>query len=64
MSFVYKPVPYRDGTKIIKKYTEPFTDRSGNNAVLTKVDYLDKKNKINEGYVLHVKWLNNQKIIA
>ena len=50
------PLPFRDGNKITLKYKERFTDRVGNTGTYTKVDYLDKKKKLNEGYILFVKW--------
>jgi hypothetical protein len=55
----YKPLPFRDGNKIVKKYTERFEDRVGNTGTYTKVDYYDKKGKLNDGYVLYVKWDEN-----
>jgi len=53
----YKPQPYKDGNTVVKLYDEPFTDQMGNKAMITKCDFLDKKQKLTEGYVLHVKWI-------
>ncbi len=50
------PTPYRVGTKIIRKFEVAFEDRIGNKAIMTKVDYTDKKGKLIENYLLHVKW--------
>ena len=55
---MYTPIPFRKPNKIVKKYTEPFEDLVGNKAIITCVDYIDKKKKIVENYVLYVKWIN------
>lgn len=52
----YRPLPFRDGNKVVERYTEPFTDRIGNEAEITYVDYLDKKGKLNERFVMYIKW--------
>ena len=54
----YKPIPYKPKCRIVKDYWNVFTDRSGNRANLHKVDYIDKKGKLQEGFVLQVKWFN------
>lgn len=50
-------VPYylADGNTVIRKWTEPFVDRVGNKATLTKVEVLTKKGKL-VGYTIQVKW--------
>lgn len=55
---VYKPIPFREGNTILKKYTEDFVDKSGHKAIITKVDYKDKKENVNIGYILYVKWID------
>ena len=55
----YIPIPYRKGNKFLKKYENPFVDRAGNRAMITYMDYIDKKGKLVEGYVFCVKWENN-----
>ena len=54
----YYPLPYRPGTgnKVIRKYEEDFVDKAGNTAIITYVDYTDKKGRLVEKFVLHVKW--------
>lgn len=53
---LYRPLPYREGNKVIKTYVEYFVDRVGNEADITYVDYLDKKGKLNEKFVMYIKW--------
>ncbi len=53
----YHPLPYRDGNTVNHVYQNVFLDRVGNLALIKKCDYTDKKNKINEGYSLQVKWI-------
>lgn len=50
-------VPYylADGNTVVRKWTEPFIDRMGNKATLTKVTVKTKKNKENECVIL-VNW--------
>lgn len=50
-------IPYylTDGNVVLKKWREPFVDRMGNRAELTKVLFKTKKNKENEA-VIQVKW--------
>lgn len=50
-------IPYylAEGNVVLKKWTEPFVDRVGNKATLTKVLVKTKKNKENECVIL-VKW--------
>lgn len=52
-------IPYylAEGNIIQKKWKEPFVDRAGNRAILTKVEVLTKKGKIVE-YVIQVHWEN------
>lgn len=56
--FKAKPhIPYylAEGNVVQSKWKEPFVDRVGNKAELTKVEVLTKKGKIVE-YVIQVKW--------
>lgn len=53
----YKPVPFRDGNTNVELYDEPFEDRAGNKATITKANYNDKKGKKVTGYTLFIKWL-------
>lgn len=50
-------IPYylADGNVVLKKWKEPFVDRMGNKAELTKVLFRTKKNKESEA-VITVKW--------
>ena len=57
----YTPLPFREGNKILKEYEENFIDEVGNKAILSKVDFMDKKNKLNESYTLRVKWIEDEK---
>ena len=52
----YKPLPYRDGNTVLKKYCVKFVDPVGNKADIIKVDYKTNKGKIVEGFTLHVVW--------
>lgn len=51
----YRPLPFREGNKIVRKYTEDFVDKVGNKAKLTKLDYLNKGRLI-KGFILTVEW--------
>jgi hypothetical protein len=53
----YKPVPFRDSNTNVELYDEPFEDRIGNKATITKANYTDKKGKKVMGYTLFIKWL-------
>ncbi len=57
MSEPYIPFFLRDGNKIIKQYEEDFVDKVGNRAIITYIDYEDKKGKVFERIVRYVKWL-------
>lgn len=50
-------VPYylAEGNVVQKKWKEPFVDRMGNKATLTKVEVLTKKQKLVE-YTIQVRW--------
>ena len=54
----YRPIPFRDGNVVTRRYTSRFMDRVGNAAIITKVDYITSKSKLIEGYILYVKWNN------
>jgi len=60
----YKPVPYREGNKVLRIYDVPFVDSVGNKALVTKCDFLDKKGNTNEGYDLRVKWLEEKPLFT
>lgn len=49
-------MPFRDCCKLIRLFEEDFMDRIGNEAVITKADFLDKKGKEVLGYTLYIKW--------
>lgn len=53
---VYKPIPYRDGNVVVNKYVKREVMRGGFVADVTYVDFKDKKNRLNESYVMFVKW--------
>lgn len=55
----YRPIPYRPGNKVIRVYDEDFHDGVGHYAIITKADYKDKKGRVVEGFVLFVKWRDN-----
>lgn len=44
-----------NGNKVVKEWHEPFVDRAGNQATVTKVIYKDKKGKEHEA-TIRVKW--------
>lgn len=50
-------IPYylAEGNIVQNKWKEPFVDRVGNKAELTKVEVITKKGKIVE-YTIQVKW--------
>lgn len=50
-------VPYylAEGNVVQSKWKEPFVDRVGNRAELTKVEVLTKKGKLVE-FIIQVKW--------
>lgn len=50
-------IPYyvAEGNVVQKKWKEPFVDRVGNRAMLTKVEVLTKKGKLVD-YVIQVRW--------
>jgi len=60
MTIIYRPVPFRPGNKVVKQYTVDFIDKAGNMAEITKIDYMDKKKKIVEGFVMYVKWIEKE----
>ena len=53
----FLPIPYKNGNTVLKKYDLPFVDRVGNKAIITYVDFKDRKNKVTEKYVMHIKWI-------
>jgi len=55
MNNPYIPIPIRLPNKVVKTYNVPFFDGT-RYATLTKVDYKDKKGKLHIGYVMFVKW--------
>lgn len=54
----YVPIPFRKPNKFVRKYDKPFIDGVGNKAIITYVDYTDKKKNLIEGYVMYIKWEN------
>lgn len=52
-------IPYylAEGNIVQRKWKEPFVDRVGNKAELTKVEVLTKKGKLVD-YTIQVKWGN------
>lgn len=50
-------IPYylAEGNVLLRKWKEPFVDRVGNSATLTKVEVLTKKGKLVE-YIIQVAW--------
>lgn len=50
-------IPYylAEGNVVQSKWIEPFVDRVGNRAILTKVEVLTKKGKVVD-YTIQVKW--------
>ena len=50
-------IPYylAEGNIVQKKWKEPFVDRVGNKAILTKVEVVTKKGKLVE-FIIQVKW--------
>lgn len=53
---IYKPLPFRDGNKVLRKYERDFVDPVGNQAVITLVDFEDKKGVLHEEHTLYVRW--------
>jgi len=51
----HKPFYMANGCTVVRKWKEDFVDRAGSTAVLTHVEYLDKKGKSHEAVVL-VEW--------
>lgn len=52
-------LPYycSNGNLVIRMWDEPFEDRNGNKAMLTKLVYKDKKGKISDEIVSIVRWV-------
>ena len=50
-------VPYylAEGNVLLRKWKEPFTNRVGSKATLTKVEVITKKGKLVD-YVIQVRW--------
>lgn len=44
-----------NGNKVVQEWTEPFVDRVGNKATITRVIYKDKKGKEHEA-TIRVQW--------
>lgn len=60
MMRVIKIVPYvpyylAEGNVVLKSWKEPFVDRAGNRAEITKVEVVTKKGKLVE-YTIQVRW--------
>lgn len=56
----YIPLPFTSGFQIIKEYQEEFEDVIGNKAIISYVDFKDKKGKVSERFVMRVKWINEK----
>ena len=52
----YIPIPFRKENIVVEIYVVDFTDKVGNKAKITKVDYNTNKGKLVESYTLFVKW--------
>jgi len=52
----YRPLPYRSGNKVIQEYTELTDCGGGFMADITYVDFIDKNSKLNEKFVMYIKW--------
>lgn len=52
----YLPHYAQEGNTLLRRWEEPFEDRNGNKAILTFVEYQDKKKKVSQAVIL-VKWL-------
>ena len=57
MASHYMPAPYKPGCKIIKKWEEPFEDKVGNKAIITKVNFTNSKGRLIEDFTMFVRWL-------
>lgn len=51
------PFYKQNGCSVVKEWQENFTDRVGNKAILTHIEYKDKKDRIHT-CVIRVKWSN------
>lgn len=51
----YIPYYLAEGNVVQSKWKEPFVDRMGNKAILTKVEVLTKKQKLVE-YTIQIRW--------
>lgn len=60
----YKPFPYRDGYKILKHYDVEEKDEMGFKRLLKCCDFIDKKGKLNEGYIVQVIQKGNDNILT
>jgi hypothetical protein len=58
-------IPYymANGNKVIRTFEQPFSDRNGNEATITIVEYTDKKGKMHDA-VIRVKWNSIEKMFA
>lgn len=53
----HTPFYKQNGCSVVKEWQENFTDRVGNKAILTHIEYKDKKDRIHT-CVIRVKWSN------
>lgn len=51
----HTPYYLADGNVLLRKWREPFVDRAGNKAQLTRVEVITKKGKLVD-YTIRVKW--------
>ncbi len=54
----YHPIPFRPPNKDAVTYEELFTTKNGQQCLVTKADYTDKKGNRVLGYWLYVKWID------
>lgn len=54
---VHKPFYADAGCTVVRRWKENFTDRAGSTAVLTHIEYTDKKGRPHEA-VIQVEWIN------
>lgn len=59
----HTPFYMADGNTVKRKWKSNFTDRLGNTAVLTHVEFVTKKGKLNES-VIRVEWDETHASIA
>lgn len=58
-------IPYykANGNKVIRTFEQAFSDKKGNEATVTIVEYTDKKGRFHDA-VIRVKWHDTRKMFA